>query len=204
MNISFQRGGEKKASLDINSTNHSCLSRGPRRKQPCIACQQNFGQNANPSNMSRRGFTQLWFCGGWLCSVRFFLSHYLPVGPERRRLAYNRQSAFMNPFRFSDAPHLIFFLITHLSSSCSHLLVGDGDEALLGEFPQGVDICPHVQLTANQHHFGIGTELLRLPLPLSERHRNTSVILPNMRGELPRHSDNLWLLWHRVPQLLGE
>ena len=151
--------------------------------------------------MPPRGFTQLWFCGGWLCCVRFF-SHITFLWDQRGDAS--RQNAFMNLFRFSDAPHLIFFLITHLSSSCSHLLVGDGDEALLGEFPQGVDICPHVQLTANQHHFGIGTELLRLPLPLSERHRNTSVILPNIRGELPRHSDNLWLLWHRVPQLLGE
>ena len=60
----------------------------------------------------------------------------------------------------------------------SHLLVGDRDEALFGEFPQGADVCPHVQLTAHQHHFGIGTKLLRLSLPLwkhepPERHRNT-------------------------------
>lgn len=44
--------------------------------------------------------------------------------------------------------------------------MGDGDETLFGEFPQRVDICPHVQLTAHQHHFGVGTKLLRLPLPL--------------------------------------
>lgn len=48
----------------------------------------------------------------------------------------------------------------------AHLLVGDGDEALLGELPQGVDVRPHVQLAAHQDHFGVGAELLRLPLPL--------------------------------------
>lgn len=58
------------------------------------------------------------------------------------------------------------FLLAYPSSAGSHLLVGDGDETLFGEFPQRVDICPHVQLTAHQHHFGVGTKLLRLPLPL--------------------------------------
>lgn len=56
---------------------------------------------------------------------------------------------------------------------CSHLLVGDGDEALLGELPQGADVRPHVQLAAHQHHFGVGTELLRLALPLW-RHQGQS------------------------------
>lgn len=54
----------------------------------------------------------------------------------------------------------------------SHLLVGDRDEALLGELPQGADVCPHVQLAAHQHHFGVGTKLLRLSLPLL-RHEPT-------------------------------
>ena len=61
---------------------------------------------------------------------------------------------------------------TYSSSACSHLLVGDGDEALLGELPQGADVCPHVQLAAHQHHFGVGTKLLRLSLPLL-RHEPT-------------------------------
>lgn len=47
-----------------------------------------------------------------------------------------------------------------------YLLMSDRDEALLGEFPQRVDVCPHVQLAAHQHHFGVGTKLLRLTLPL--------------------------------------
>lgn len=42
---------------------------GPRHEQPYIACQQISGQNANPSNTSQRGFTQLLLCGGWLCYV---------------------------------------------------------------------------------------------------------------------------------------
>lgn len=96
-------------------------------------------------------------------------------------------------------------LLSYPSPACSHLLVGDRDEALLGQLPQGVDICPHVQLTAHQHHFGVGTKLLRLPLPLlrhewTEKHSNTSLTLPNMRAELPeltgerlRYSDDLWL-----------
>lgn len=47
-----------------------------------------------------------------------------------------------------------------------HLFVGDGDESVLGELPHHVQVRPHVQLAADQHHFGTGTELLRLTLPL--------------------------------------
>lgn len=50
--------------------------------------------------------------------------------------------------------------------------MGNGDETLLGEFPQGVYVRPHVQLTAHQHHFGVGTELLSLSLPLW-KHENS-------------------------------
>lgn len=59
--------------------------------------------------------------------------------------------------------------------------MGDGDEPLLGQFPQGVDVRPHVQLAADQHHFGVGTELLCLPLPLRGDidHTDNSVIVPN-------------------------
>uniref|UniRef100_A0A3B3CT88 Vesicle amine transport 1 n=1 Tax=Oryzias melastigma TaxID=30732 RepID=A0A3B3CT88_ORYME len=52
------------------------------------------------------------------------------------------------------------------SPACSHLLMSDGDQALLGELPQDVDVCPHVQFTAYHHHFGLWTELLGLSLPL--------------------------------------
>lgn len=99
------------------------------------------------------------------------------------------------------------FLLTYPSRAGSHLLVGDRDESLLGKFPQGVDVCPHVQFTANQHHFGIGTKLLRLSLPLwrhERAERQTSLIMPNtgkdseelsdVTNELLRYSDNLWLL----------
>lgn len=44
--------------------------------------------------------------------------------------------------------------------------MSNGDEALLGQLPQSTDVCPHVQLTAHQDHLGVGTKLLRLPLPL--------------------------------------
>lgn len=44
--------------------------------------------------------------------------------------------------------------------------MGDGDESVLGELPHHVQVRPHVQLAADQHHFGTGTELLRLTLPL--------------------------------------
>lgn len=54
--------------------------------------------------------------------------------------------------------------------------MGNGDEPLFGEFPQGVYVGPHVQLTAHQHHFGVGTELLSLSLPLW-KHGNSVVSL---------------------------
>lgn len=47
-----------------------------------------------------------------------------------------------------------------------HLFVGDGDESVFGKLSHDIEVCPHVQLAANQHHFGVWTELLRLPLPL--------------------------------------
>lgn len=55
-----------------------------------------------------------------------------------------------------------------------HLFMGDRNESVFGELPHDVEICPHVQLAADQHHFGIGTELLRLPLPLCIRSTRTS------------------------------
>lgn len=63
--------------------------------------------------------------------------------------------------------------------------MGNGDETLLGEFPQGVYVRPHVQLTAHQHHFGVGTELLSLSLPLW-KHENSVVplIQPMMKVRL--------------------
>lgn len=51
----------------------------------------------------------------------------------------------------------------------THLLVRDGDEALLGKLPQRVQVRPHVQLAAHQHDLGVGAELLGLPLPLQRR-----------------------------------
>lgn len=57
--------------------------------------------------------------------------------------------------------------------------MGNGDETLFGEFPQGVYVRPHVQLTAHQHHFGVGTELLSLSLPLW-KHENSVVSLIQM------------------------
>lgn len=51
----------------------------------------------------------------------------------------------------------------------THLLVRDGDEALLGKLPQRVQVRPHVQLAAHQHDLGVGAELLSLPLPLQWR-----------------------------------
>lgn len=54
-------------------------------------------------------------------------------------------------------------------SSAAHLLVGDGDEPLLGQFPQRAHVRPHVQLAANQNHLGVGAELLRLTLPLHKQ-----------------------------------
>lgn len=47
-----------------------------------------------------------------------------------------------------------------------HLFMGDRDESVFGELSQDIEVCPHVQLAANQHHFGIGAELLCLALPL--------------------------------------
>lgn len=53
--------------------------------------------------------------------------------------------------------------------------MGDGDESLLGQFPQCAHVGPHVQLAAHQNHFGVGAELLRLTLPLQEREGNEQV-----------------------------
>lgn len=46
------------------------------------------------------------------------------------------------------------------------LFMSDGDESELGQLSQDIEVRPHVQLAAHQNHLGIGTELLRLPLPL--------------------------------------
>lgn len=37
---------------------------------------------------------------------------------------------------------------------------------MLGQLPHDVQVRPHVQLAADQHHLGVGTELLGLTLPL--------------------------------------
>lgn len=47
-----------------------------------------------------------------------------------------------------------------------HLFVGHWDQPVLSQLPHHAEVRPHVQLAAHQHHFGAGTELLRLPLPL--------------------------------------
>lgn len=44
--------------------------------------------------------------------------------------------------------------------------MGHGNESVFGQLPHHVEVRPHVHLAAHQHHFGTGTELLRLPLPL--------------------------------------
>lgn len=48
----------------------------------------------------------------------------------------------------------------------AHLFMGDRNESVFGQFSHDVEVRPHVQLAANQHHFGTGTELLCLTLPL--------------------------------------
>lgn len=44
--------------------------------------------------------------------------------------------------------------------------MGNRDEPVLGQLPHDVQVRPHVQLAAHQHHLGVGTELLGLTLPL--------------------------------------
>lgn len=44
--------------------------------------------------------------------------------------------------------------------------MGHRDEPVLGQLPHDVQVSPHVQLAADQHHLGVGTELLGLTLPL--------------------------------------
>lgn len=44
--------------------------------------------------------------------------------------------------------------------------MSDRDEPVLGQLPHDVQVRPHVQLAAHQHHLGVGTELLGLTLPL--------------------------------------
>lgn len=47
-----------------------------------------------------------------------------------------------------------------------HLFVGDRNESVFGQLSHDVEVRPHVQLAADQHHFGIEAELLGLTLPL--------------------------------------
>lgn len=54
----------------------------------------------------------------------------------------------------------------HLLGQHSALLMSNRDKPLLGQLPQGGQVSPHVQFTANQHNLGIGAKLLSLPLPL--------------------------------------
>lgn len=70
----------------------------------------------------------------------------------------------------------------------THLLVCHRDEALLGELPQSVEVCPHVQLAADQHNLRVGAELLRFPLPL-QRKREALVCMafPNRVSQLFKH-----------------
>lgn len=49
---------------------------------------------------------------------------------------------------------------------CPHLFVGDRNEPVFGQLSQDVEVRPHVQFAANQHHFGIRAELLSFSLPL--------------------------------------
>lgn len=56
-----------------------------------------------------------------------------------------------------------------------HLFVGHWDQPVLGQLPHHAEVRPHVQLATHQHHFGAGTELLRLPLPLEEQSTRTSI-----------------------------
>lgn len=63
-----------------------------------------------------------------------------------------------------------------------------GDEALLGELPEGVEVCPHVQLAAHQHDLRVGAELLRFPLPLQRKGEAlVCVAFPNRVSQLLRH-----------------
>lgn len=57
----------------------------------------------------------------------------------------------------------------------AHLFVGARNESVFGKLSHDVEVRPQVQLAADQHHFGTGTELLRLPLPLrvhGQKHKN--------------------------------
>lgn len=51
----------------------------------------------------------------------------------------------------------------------SHLFVGHRNDSVFGQLPHHVEVRPQVHLAAHQDHFGTGTELLRLPLPLCEK-----------------------------------
>lgn len=64
----------------------------------------------------------------------------------------------------------------------------DRDEALLGELPEGVEVCPHVQLAADQHNLRIGAELLCLPLPLQRKGEAlVGVAFPSRVSQLCKH-----------------
>lgn len=66
-------------------------------------------------------------------------------------------------------------MLVQLPAGCcsAHLLVGYRDEPVLGQLPHDVQVRPHVQLAADQHHLGVGTELLGLTLPLRVTRRGT-------------------------------
>lgn len=67
--------------------------------------------------------------------------------------------------------------------------MGDGKESVLGELSHDVEVRPHVQLAADQHHFGIGTELLRLTLPLCIKSMRTLICCHSRR-----HSSSIGFL----------
>lgn len=80
----------------------------------------------------------------------------------REEILWSPTCTVVNPSFFSWKPCSGCLLNT----CASHLLVGNRNKTLFGEFPQGVYVRSHVQLAAHQHHFGVGTELLSLALPL--------------------------------------
>lgn len=62
--------------------------------------------------------------------------------------------------------------------------MGDGDESVLGQLPHDVQVCPHVQLAADQHHLGVGTELLGLTLPLRVTRTGTGCLTSPKTSEV--------------------
>lgn len=83
--------------------------------------------------------------------------------------------------------------LSESAARCSaHLFVGDGEESVLGQLPHHVQVRPHVQLAADQHHLGVGTELLGLTLPLRVTRTGTGELhSESYKRELGRVKPNL-------------